>query len=133
MNTEMNIEVKKIANMAAFATKEAAEKTQDKIEKLSESFFKLVREVETLTEEDKEFKDFLDNASDEEVEAMDDEDFERGMNLSSLIDEKESDVQEILADLETTAKREGFKASRLREYHDGRVEEDYRDENLYYL
>lgn len=129
----MNIEVKKIANMAAFATKEAAEETQDKIEEVSKSFFQLVGEVETLKKEDKEFKSFFSTASDEEVEEMDDDSFDRSMILSSLIEEKESDVQEILADLETTAKREGFKDRSLREYHDGRIEEDYRDENLYYL
>lgn len=129
----MKTEIKTLANMSAFATKEKAEKTKNQIEEVSKSFFELVREVETLTEEDKEFKDFLDNASDEEVEAMDDGEFERSMNLPDLIDEKENGIQEILADLETTAKREGFKASRLRKYHDGRIEDDYTDSNLYYL
>ena len=129
----MNKEIKTLANLSAFAVKEAAKETQNRIEEVSESFFKLVREVETLTEEDKEFKSFLDNASDEEVEEMDDGEFERAMDIPTLIDEKEGSIQEILADLETTAKREGFKAGRLVEYHDGRVEEDYKDSNLYYL
>lgn len=129
----MNKEIKKLANLSAFAVKEKAEETQNRIEEVSESFFKLVREVETLTEEDKEFKNFLDTSSDEEVEEMDDGEFERAMDIPALIDEKEGSIQEILTDLETTAKREGFKASRLREYHDGRVEEDYMDSNLYYL
>ena len=129
----MNKEIKKLANLSAFSVKEEAKETQNRIEEVSKSFFELVGEVETLTEEDKEFKSFLDTSSDEEVEAMSDDSFERAMNLSTLIDEKEGSIQEILTDLETTAKREGFKASRLVEYHDGRVEEDYTDSNLYYL
>ena len=129
----MNKEIKTLANLSAFAVKEEAGETQSQIEEVSKSFFQLVREVETLTEEDKEFKSFLDTSPDEEVEAMGDDSFERAMDLPALIDEKEGSIQEILTDLETTAKREGFKASRLVEYHDGRVEEDYKDSNLYYL
>ena len=129
----MNKEIKTLANLSAFAVKEGAKETQNQIEEVSGSFFQLVREVETLTEEDKEFKNFLDTSSDEEVEAMDDDSFERAMDIPTLIDEKEGSIQEILADLETTAKREGFKAGRLVEYHDGRIEEDYQDTNLYYL
>lgn len=129
----MNKEIKMLANLSAFAVKEKAGETQNRIEEVSESFFKLVREVETLTKENKEFKSFLDTSSDEEVEAMDDGEFERAMDIPTLIDEKEGSIQEILAYLETTAKREGFKASRLVEYHDGRIEEDYRDTSLYYL
>lgn len=133
MNTEMNIEVEKIANLSAFAVKEAAEETQNEIEEVTENFFQMVREVEAIKKENEAFNNFFDTASDEEVDEMDDEDFDRSLILSALIDEKEGDIQEILADLETTAKREGFKASRLVEYHDGRIEEDYRDTNMYYL
>lgn len=133
MNTEMNIEVEKIANLSAFAVKEKAEETQNEIEEVTENFFQMVREVEAIKKENEAFNNFFDTASDEEVDEMDDEDFDRSLILSALIDEKEGDIQEILADLETTAKREGFKARRLSKYHDGRIEEDYRDENLYYL
>lgn len=129
----MNKEIKMLANLSAFAVKEEAKETQNRIEEVSESFFELVREVETLKKENREFNNFFENASDEEVEAMDDEDFEKSMGLPTVIDEKEGSIQEILSDLETTAKRDGFKSSRLREYHDGRIEEDYRDTSLYYL
>ena len=91
----MNKEIKTLANLSAFSVKEEAKETQNRIEEVSKSFFQLVREVETLTEEGKEFKNFLDTSSDEEVEAMSDDSFERAMNLSTLIDEKEGSIQEI--------------------------------------
>ena len=77
----MNKEIKKLANLAAFSVKEEAGETQSQIVEVSKSFFQLVREVETLTEEGKEFKNFLDTSSDEEVEAMSDDSFENSMVL----------------------------------------------------